>query len=126
MMGPSQDERRRYGPEGQLWAIVLAGGDGVRLQPLTRRLYGEPRPKQFAALIGTRSLLRQTLDRVALSIPPQQTVVVTRRAHAHYTAREIRGPGGARAMRPPGDAIFNLTLPQGATCIVGAWRGMAC
>src|SRR5262249_21067056 len=47
---------------GHLWAIVLAGGEGVRLQPLTRELYGEPRPKQFAALTGHATLLRQTLD----------------------------------------------------------------
>ncbi len=103
MMDTSQGERRTQGPAGPLWAVVLAGGDGIRLQPLTRRLYGEPRPKQFAALIGTRSLLRQTLDRVALAIPPRQTVVVTRRAHAQYTAREIRGPGGPTVLAQPAD-----------------------
>jgi len=26
--------------EGKLWAIVLAGGEGVRLRALTRQLYG--------------------------------------------------------------------------------------
>lgn len=103
MMGTSPGERRTQGAAGSLWAIVLAGGEGTRLQPLTRRLYGEPRPKQFAALIGTRSLLRHTLDRVALSIPPGRTVVVTRRAHAHYTAREIRGPGGPTVLAQPAD-----------------------
>lgn len=54
-------------PEG-LWAIVLAGGEGVRLRPLTRRLYAEERPKQYAILTGSRSLLRQTL-RVGMSPP---------------------------------------------------------
>ena len=102
-MDTSREEQRRHGLGGQLWAIVLAGGDGVRLQPLTRRLYGEPRPKQFAALIGARSLLRQTLDRVALSIPARRTVVVTRRAHAHYTAKEIPGPGGPTVLAQPAD-----------------------
>jgi hypothetical protein len=34
---------------GSLWAIVLAGGEGVRLRALTRRLYGDDRPKQYAA-----------------------------------------------------------------------------
>ena len=42
-------------PEGgHLWAIVLAGGEGVRLRPLTRELYGEPRPKQYAARLAAR------------------------------------------------------------------------
>lgn len=29
---------------GHLWGIVLAGGEGVRLRPLNRRVYGEERP----------------------------------------------------------------------------------
>ena len=32
------------------WGIVLAGGSGRRLAPLTTRLYGEAIPKQFAVL----------------------------------------------------------------------------
>ncbi len=43
---------------GQLWAIVLAGGEGVRLRPLTRCGCGDDRPKPYAALTGARSLLR--------------------------------------------------------------------
>lgn len=74
---------------GRAWAIVLAGGEGVRLRALTRHLYGEDRPKQYAALFGSRSLLRQTLDRVALAIPPERTVVVTLRSHARYIAAEF-------------------------------------
>ena len=42
----------------RLWAIVLAGGEGLRLRGLTRWLYGQERPKQYAALGGTHSLLR--------------------------------------------------------------------
>ncbi len=67
-----------------LWAIVLAGGEGVRLRPLIRDLCGDERPKQFANIIGSKSLLRRTLDRVALTIAPERTVVVTRQAHSHY------------------------------------------
>ena len=69
---------------GNLWAIVLAGGEGMRLRGLTRRLYGDDRPKQYAALVGARSLLRQTLDRVGLLVPPERTVVVTLASHARY------------------------------------------
>src|ERR1700685_3678751 len=50
-------------PGGALWAVVLAGGQGIRLLPLVRELYGDERPKQFARIVGTKSLLRQTLDR---------------------------------------------------------------
>src|SRR5260370_41187658 len=59
------------------WGVVLAGGKGMRLRGLTRHLYGEDRPKQYAVLTGLKSLLRQTLDRVSLLIPPERTIVVT-------------------------------------------------
>lgn len=74
---------------GSLWAVVLAGGEGARLRPLTWRLYGDERPKQYAAVVGSRSLLRHTLDRVALAIPPERTVVATLRSHARYLAAEF-------------------------------------
>ena len=74
-----------------LWAIVLAGGEGVRLRPLVRRMLGEERPKQFVKLLGPRSLLRQTLDRAALRISPDRTVVVTVRRHTGYVAEEFTG-----------------------------------
>jgi len=68
----------------RLWAVVLAGGEGVRLRPLARRVCGDDRPKQYVPLLGARSLLEQTLDRVALAIPEERTVVVTVRSHAPY------------------------------------------
>jgi len=86
---------------GQLWAIVLAGGEGARLRGLTRRFYGEDRPKQYAALFGSRSLLRQTLDRVALAIPAERTLVVTLRSHARYIAAELAGSPTPRVLVQP-------------------------
>ena len=74
---------------GSLWAVVLAGGEGTRLRPLVRRLCGDERPKQYSPLLGTRTLLRQTLDRVGLLIPPERIVVVTLQAHARYLACEF-------------------------------------
>ena len=54
---------------GELWAVVLAGGEGIRLRPLTRVICGDERPKQYVTLTGSRSLLQQTLDRAALADP---------------------------------------------------------
>ncbi len=79
------------GARGRTWAVVLAGGHGLRLRALTRHLYGDDRPKQYAALVGNRSLLRQTLDRVALEIPRERTLIVTLRGHADYFAAEFAG-----------------------------------
>ncbi len=88
---------------GHLWAIVLAGGEGVRLRPLTRELYGEPRPKQYAALTGSASLLRQTLDRVGRLVPRERTVIVTLASHARYLAPEMPGLEGFHVLPQPSD-----------------------
>jgi len=89
--------------DGSLWAIVLAGGEGVRLRRLVRHVCGDERPKQFAPLVGSRSLLRATLDRVGLGIPSERTVVVAHGSHAGYLANEkARGPL-PRLIVQPGD-----------------------
>ncbi|MBI3078626.1 MAG: NTP transferase domain-containing protein [Deltaproteobacteria bacterium] len=82
-IGPSARARR------QLWAVVLAGGEGRRLRPLIRRVLGDERPKQYAALVGSRSMLRHTVDRVAPVIPRDRTVVVTHRRHIMYVTKEF-------------------------------------
>lgn len=46
------------------WGIIIAGGEGTRLQQFIQSKFGESRPKQYCALIGKRSLLRHTIDRV--------------------------------------------------------------
>ena len=52
--------------------VVLAGGSGTRLWPLSRKLY----PKQFHTLIGDLSLLQATLVRLT-EVATQGPIVVT-------------------------------------------------
>jgi mannose-1-phosphate guanylyltransferase len=66
------------------WGIVLAGGDGTRLLPLTRRIAGDDRPKQFCPLLGGKTLLEQTLQRVTLSLAPERTLIVATRSHERF------------------------------------------
>ena len=47
-------------PAGNIIPVILSGGSGSRLWPLSRKL----RPKQFLALYTDNSLFRDTLDRV--------------------------------------------------------------
>jgi mannose-1-phosphate guanylyltransferase len=72
-----------------LWAVVLAGGEGRRLRPLVRHIYGEERPKQYATLTGSRSLLGHTLDRVKSLVPPARTVVVALKRHRRFIDAEL-------------------------------------
>jgi len=66
------------------WAVILAGGDGTRLQAMTRLVTGDNRPKQFAPVIGRKTLLDQTRRRVALSIEPAQTLIVVTQKHRRF------------------------------------------
>ncbi|HEX7176112.1 MAG TPA: sugar phosphate nucleotidyltransferase [Pyrinomonadaceae bacterium] len=66
------------------WAVILAGGDGTRLRPLTRLIAGDERPKQFCPVIGDQTLLDQTRNRVALAVRPDQTIFVVTQHHARF------------------------------------------
>jgi mannose-1-phosphate guanylyltransferase len=68
-----------------LWAVVPAGGSGTRLWPLSRAA----RPKFLLPLLGERSLLQQTIDRLAPSVPAERTLVVCGPAHAAPVARQL-------------------------------------
>ena len=98
----------------RLWAIVLAGGRGMRLRPLVQVIHGDERPKQFAAIADSRSMLRHTLDRVALRIPPERTVVVVSQEDARYVAEEIRGASRPHVLVQPADrgTAAGILLPE--------------
>jgi mannose-1-phosphate guanylyltransferase len=66
------------------WAIILAGGDGTRLQSMTRTISGDSRPKQFVSVIGGQTLLDQTRSRVALSVLPSRTMFVVTEKHRRF------------------------------------------
>ena len=56
---------RRTADAGQVWAVVLAGGDGTRVSAFTRTSTGEPVPKQYHAFGSEESLLRRAVRRAA-------------------------------------------------------------
>src|SRR5438876_8830272 len=73
----------------KLWAVVLAAGEGSRMAPLTRAIYGHELPKQFAALDGDQSLLQRTMERIRPVTPPERTVVVVSAAHAELAREQL-------------------------------------
>lgn len=68
-----------------LWSVVLAAGNGRRLAPVTQGT-----PKQFWNPLGGRSLLEETLDRIAPLAPPTRTTVVVDRTHECYVSSARR------------------------------------
>lgn len=62
----------------QVYAVILAGGSGSRLWPLSRR----DLPKQFLALNGEASLLQNTINRLSPTIDAERVMIITQEAHA--------------------------------------------
>lgn len=68
--------------------VVLAGGSGTRLWPVSRSLF----PKQFATLVSDRSLFEQTLERLA-GLRLAEPVVVGNEEHRFVIAEQMRKAG---------------------------------
>src|ERR1700692_3911661 len=66
------------------WAIVLAGGEGNRLQSLTTDDSGDTVPKQFCSLRGGQSLLAETLQRAASVVEPDHICVIVAAQHRRW------------------------------------------
>ncbi len=83
------------------WVVVLAGGEGTRLHSLTRALYGVDLPKQFAVLVGDRSLLQLTVERAEL-LTTRDRILVVVTAHREALTRHQMAPyGGVTILAQP-------------------------
>lgn len=69
---------------GHNWALVLAAGDGSRLQALTTTASGVAIPKQFCSLGGEASLLHDALRRARVVADPQRTCAVVAEHHRRW------------------------------------------
>ena len=71
------------------WVVVLAGGDGRRLQGALVRRRQVDRPKQFCRFSEAESLLEQTLQRARRLADPSRIVVVVREDHRCWWSSEL-------------------------------------
>ncbi|MFQ5356326.1 MAG: mannose-1-phosphate guanylyltransferase, partial [Mariprofundaceae bacterium] len=92
------------------YAVILAGGSGSRLWPLSRQQL----PKQFLSLDGRENLLEATVSRLEPLISPDQVVVVTSEKHATGEAFDVL------------DKLSTILEPEGrntapAVAVAAAW-----
>ena len=84
-----------------LLPVILSGGSGTRLWPLSREAY----PKQFLPLAGEQTMLQATVNRLdhlaeehpRLSLHVQEPLVVCNEAHRFLVAEQFRTLGRACA-----------------------------
>ena len=72
-----------------VYAILLAGGTGTRLWPVSRQLY----PKQLVKFIGDDSLVQSTIKRLSPVLDTENVRIVCGEQHFHETARHMQGIG---------------------------------
>lgn len=83
-----------------VFAVILAGGSGTRLWPLSRETW----PKQLLSLIGNHTLLQETVRRTSPIVPPENQMIVTNREYLlqiQAQVKEIYPEGGSRTMAEP-------------------------
>jgi len=70
-------------------AIVLAGGEGVRLRSFTEGVAGRPIPKQYCPIMGTETMLNWTLRRVSLGVNRRSILTIVTAHHAEFYGAQL-------------------------------------
>ncbi len=89
------------------YAVIMAGGGGTRLWPLSRR----ERPKQMLTLFGDRSLFQVAVDRLDGLFPPERICVVTVAEQAAALQEQVPAI--------PPENYFIEPMPRGTASVVG-------
>lgn len=67
------------------YAVIMAGGGGTRLWPLSR----QERPKQMIELVGDRTMFQISVDRLEGLFPPERILVVTVEEQARQLQKQV-------------------------------------
>ena len=104
-------------PHPRIHPVILSGGSGTRLWPVSRQLY----PKQLLPLIGEDSMLADTALRVGDSARFGPPTVICNEEHRFLVAEELRtagertGQGSGRIVLEP---VGRNTAPAAAAAAV--------
>lgn len=80
-----------------MYAVIMAGGGGTRLWPLSRAAC----PKPFLPLLGESTLLQATVARLAPLIEPRDVYVVTDGRYADLVRAQLPGVPAANLLEEP-------------------------
>lgn len=89
--------------EAMEYGVIMAGGSGTRLWPMSRGT----KPKQLLSIIGGKSLLRLSYERLASFLPPERILVCTSSTYADQVQRELGLPADNILGEPTGRDTAN-------------------
>lgn len=95
-------------------AVILAGGEGIRLRPLTRLICGDSRPKQFCPLFGSETLLARTRSRLKKAVAPEDTFFAVNKAHKRFYVKELAAVERNRILVQPDNKGTAPAIAYGA------------
>jgi mannose-1-phosphate guanylyltransferase/mannose-6-phosphate isomerase len=99
----------------QLLPIILSGGSGTRLWPVSR----EATPKPFMKIAGGKSLLQLTWERACALPGVSHAAVVTNMAYSYKTAEELMDETGAKQISLLLEPVGRNTAP--AVTLAALW-----
>ncbi|HEY6821821.1 MAG TPA: mannose-1-phosphate guanylyltransferase/mannose-6-phosphate isomerase [Burkholderiales bacterium] len=118
----------------RLHPVILCGGSGSRLWPMSRRML----PKQFLPLVSERSLLQDTAQRIAAIGGCEKPIVISNNEHRFLVAEQLNAQGTAPAVQilepvgrntAPAVAVAALqvakTDPEGALLVLPSDHAIA-
>ncbi|VAX25155.1 Mannose-1-phosphate guanylyltransferase [hydrothermal vent metagenome] len=68
-----------------LYTVIMAGGKGTRFWPSSR----ESMPKQLLKIVGERTMIQATVDRIKSVAPPSSVIVITGAGHEKQVRRQL-------------------------------------
>jgi mannose-1-phosphate guanylyltransferase len=97
----------------RLWGIVLAAGNGRRVESFIQKIGGGSCPKQFYAFTGRRTMVQHTIDRVERLVPRNRIISVVGMNHTAEVQEQLRDrPAGTVIFQPENrDTLPGILLP---------------
>jgi len=89
-----------------IFNVIMAGGKGTRFWPLSR----ESKPKQTLPVVGARTMIQATVDRVMEIAPAERTIVITGASHVEEIRQQL-------PQLPPENVIAEPVGRNTAACV---------